>query len=666
MIVGIFLRHIKAYKGISYIPLGHQYNFISYIGENGIGKSSILEALNSFFNNKPYSINKSALNDGIYTVGNEPFFTPIFLIEKTKIPRKKAEFEKISNFFWSIKKSDLSSGVQGSMKEFFTLRESISKDSSITKDTHYFFILGEQNIASSGAPKLFFSSFQNEEMFLVHYLDKNPTELADKNSDEKKAIISTWKEELSKLLDSSEQRKILQELKELYAYVYIPVELEIESFTKVETDEMQKIFDKKLKDEITTALTNVKLDGVDGINTKLENFLTEIVTILNNEYEYKTGQQRNNTITKTDLVQKILEAYFQKRILYKKEKRVSELSAGEKRQALIDIAYAFLMRNNEREKIAVIAIDEPENSLHTSLCYEQFEKLHKISLYSQVLITTHWYGFLPILSRGYGHFLDSKGDKISFESYDLYDYKTKVKSDVVESKGKLPSNFVLKSTNDLVQAIYYSLQGEHSYNWLIVEGVSEKIYFEYFFKNEIDNKKLRILPLGGNNHVSEVYEYLELPMREKNSSIKGKVWCLIDTDSTRHKEHLSDGTKNLKIRRLSNKNLNTKTELLTLNHSDTSTTDIEEALNPLIFQKTINALEVDEKYRITTIENESGNTDFIKNFKNLDVENYFEENDGNNKIVFAQKYVEMMVLESDAQQFIPSWIEEIKKYFEED
>ena len=173
MIVGLFLRHIKAYKGISYIPLGHQYNFISYIGENGIGKSSILEALNSFFNNKVYSINKSALNDGIYTVGNEPFFTPIFLIEKTKITRKKAEFEKISSFFWTIKKSDLSSGVQGSMKEFFTLRESISKDSLISKDTHYFFILGEQNIASSGAPKLFFSSFQNEEMFLVHYLEKN-------------------------------------------------------------------------------------------------------------------------------------------------------------------------------------------------------------------------------------------------------------------------------------------------------------------------------------------------------------------------------------------------------------------------------------------------------------------------------------------------------------
>lgn len=94
MIIGLFLRHIKAYKGITYIPISYEHNFVSYIGENGIGKSSILESLNSFFNNKPYPINKSAINDGIHTSGNEPFFTPIFLIEKTKITRKKLNLKK--------------------------------------------------------------------------------------------------------------------------------------------------------------------------------------------------------------------------------------------------------------------------------------------------------------------------------------------------------------------------------------------------------------------------------------------------------------------------------------------------------------------------------------------------------------------------------------------
>jgi hypothetical protein len=114
----------------------------------------------------------------------------------------------------------------------------------------------------------------------------------------------------------------------------------------------------------------------------------------------------------------------------------------------------------------------------------------------------------------------------------------------------------------LVQAIYYSLQANKHYNWLIVEGVSEKIYFEYFFKDEITSHKIRILPLGGQNKVSEVYEYLNLPMREK-TNLKGKVFCLIDTDLTRHKEHIKIGTDYLQIRRLSNKNANVPTELLT-------------------------------------------------------------------------------------------------------
>ncbi|WP_394390688.1 AAA family ATPase [Shewanella woodyi] len=104
MIVGLFLKHIKAYKGINFAPIGLKYKFVSYVGENGVGKSSILEALDSFFNSKPYPINKSALSDSISTVGNEPFISPIFVIEKSRVTRQKKEFEKVSLFFWNVKK----------------------------------------------------------------------------------------------------------------------------------------------------------------------------------------------------------------------------------------------------------------------------------------------------------------------------------------------------------------------------------------------------------------------------------------------------------------------------------------------------------------------------------------------------------------------------------
>lgn len=45
-------------------------------------------------------------------------------------------------------------------------------------------------------------------------------------------------------------------------------------------------------------LSGIKLDGTNGINPRLDNFIKEIQNSLRNNYEYKTGQQRNNKITK--------------------------------------------------------------------------------------------------------------------------------------------------------------------------------------------------------------------------------------------------------------------------------------------------------------------------------------------------------------------------------
>lgn len=658
MIIGLFIRHIKAYKSINFVPIGFEHNFVSYIGENGIGKSSILEALNSFFNNKKYIINKDALSDSI-SGSNNPYIFPIFLIEKQKITRNKKDFEKISDFFWNIEKKNVTPGIQGSMKEFFELREKIFDK----KESHYLLAIGETNFQAGH--KIYFGGFHSEENFLIDFLEKEKKEIEGKKGEDREKIINAWTNELNKKLDTAEWRKILQELKNLYAYVYLPVELEVESFTKIETDEMQKIFDINLINEIGDALKSVQFSGSSGINTKLDSFVDDIEKTLNNEYSYDTGAQRGNTVTQTDIVEKIIEAYFQKRILYKGKKRVSELSAGEKRQALIDLVYAFLIKSQHREKDVIIAIDEPENSLHTSLCYDQFEKLQKIAKNSQILITTHWYGFLPIINKGIGHFLNvhSEDSSIKFESYNLYDYKAKIKSDISTSKNEMPHDFLLKSTYDLVQSIFYSLSKDEPYNWLIVEGISEKIYFEYFFQEEIQSKKLRILCLGGQSKVSELYKYLELPVQKEKNILKGKIYCLIDTDQIGHEQSIGSGYKNLVIRRLSNKNTHDKTELLQLDHPDNSVCDVEQSLNPIIFKETLEQLNIDDKYKISTIIKQNGNTHFTENLRNLDIKDYFRENEGLNKVLFAKHYIEIMRTESKAEFYIPEWINEIKEYF---
>ena len=269
--------------------------------------------------------------------------------------------------------------------------------------------------------------------------------------------------------DKFDKKNFLKELKEIYSYIYVPVEIDSEKFTKIETEEMQKVFNKKIRDEIKGAL---KQGDINTINAKLDGFVSNIESNLDDKYFYDTGDKGMKKLTQNSLVDTILESYFKKRVLMsgqrshsKKSKKMSELSAGEKREALINLLYVFLKEEDDRDKIVIIGIDEPENSLHTSICYNQFEKLKRISKEVQVLITTHWYGFLPIIDKATVHFLKNKEVQKKgeieknvdfFHSEDLSNYTYKLKN--------IPNDFRLKSTYDLVQSIVHSLKADNEYN----------------------------------------------------------------------------------------------------------------------------------------------------------------------------------------------------------
>ena len=75
MIIGIVLRNFKTYKGLNYISLSNGDNFCGLIGYNGIGKSSILEALDCVFNGKEWCRNIDA------NKSESSYVMPIFALE---------------------------------------------------------------------------------------------------------------------------------------------------------------------------------------------------------------------------------------------------------------------------------------------------------------------------------------------------------------------------------------------------------------------------------------------------------------------------------------------------------------------------------------------------------------------------------------------------------
>jgi predicted ATP-dependent endonuclease of OLD family len=620
MIIGLQVRHFKAYKNIKYIPIGHEHNFVAYSGENGAGKSSILEALDTFINNKTWLLTKN-------TNASDSYICPLFLIPRDKAPRLTSYFEIISDYFWGLEQKDKSDS-------FFKIRNSLI---DTHKDSHFLIFLGETI----------------ERKMLVPFGE------------------TTQKGLLNVLGNAFSEKNFLKELKDIYSYVYIPVEINSEDFTKIETVEMQKIFNKEVVNEIKKSL---RAKDIEDINARLDSFVNELEENMEGEYYYDTGDTGTKKLTQTSLVDTILEMYFKKRVLMKGSrdkvklsKKMSELSAGEKRESLINLVYVFLKEEKERNKIILIGIDEPENSLHTAICYEQFEKLKKVSKFAQVLLTTHWYGFLPIVDKGLVHFIKTEikeketgTDEIVVfdQTVDLYRYPYQTK--------KLPKDFSLKSTNDLVQSIFHSLTTKNPYNWLICEGSSDQIYFEHFFRDIKDELNLQIIPVGGVELVKKFYKYLSLPITEIiGSKDTGKVFCLTDTDANLRKSDI-DQFKDLKshitLKRLSSGD-NDVTELTKFEAEERQEPiDIEQSLDPVVFLETLKRLNVDEKYIYDeeNIQNVYGNTT-ISNLRNWDLKTFFV--DERLKDDFALMYVVLMN-ESFDDSYIPNWVKEIKDYFQ--
>jgi len=651
MIVSVIIRHYKIYKGINYVPISDGTNFSSILGENGAGKSSVLESLDCFFNKKPYtdwSINHEAKSEGI-TKENSAYIIPIFLIKKDRLRKSLKndleqfnKAEKLSNYLWETNEK-----AKGTFyDDFYEHREKLKEEYNIED---YLLILVGKRYKENGC---FFGSYHNKLVFI---------------NDE------TFKE-----YEEAELQKYFEGFYEYiishYSYLYIPVETDVQTYTKLETLEMQKLMDKNIQTEIEKAITTRTINQING---HLDKFVEDIESVLET-YKYK-GRFKNS-LTMPDLVSKIIESYFSIKELNKKIPNsnktiaVNELSSGEKRKALIDLAYSFLIKNNDRESNLILAIDEPESSLHISNCFEQFEKLIKIAKENhQILITTHWYGFLPIVTNGTATSINKNiENKITTDFFSLSNFREFIKQEKEKHKkqkikGVLPIDYRIKSYNDLVQSIIISLIQDEPYNWIICEGSSEKTYFESFFKDEIQKRKLRILPVGGYDEVIKIYNYLLGPFKDSDYDKKGKIICLIDTDANRVDIKPDNNHKNLLFKRLVFNKSDNKI-LYNVDSDLTIETTIEDSLDSKTFIKTLLFFQEEHTELEALLDEKNINKDSKYSKNALDLRDsekeilkaFFNKEKGSYKLIFAKKYLELFN-ENTENPLKTTWVEEIKQ-----
>ena len=640
MIIGTILRNFKTYTGINYVPITHGPNFCGLVGNNGIGKSSVLEALDSFFNGKTWNYNIVTRKSGLTTT--RPHIVPIFLVEKSLLSEETMEVaEQLSSYVWEVEESDILSQNRDQFKTFANQREILIRD--FNQEDYFLLPLG---IAHDNVPNLSFFNTKKLGEFVIPDFDRSLQQIPD-------AELKIYE-------------KLLSELKALFEFIYIPKDIDPENFTQLETREIQSLMGETLNEIVEKCVPQGK---IHEINESLNKFIDSISDILE-EYAFRTGGERQVNLRKHDVYKLIVEAYFKIRKLHKKEGthwlEMSTLSSGEKQKAIIELAYHFLKSYRTDTQHIILGIDEPESSLHMSACYDQFNKLFEISLLcKQLVFTTHWYGFIPTVEEGCVSVI-SKNEKYHvFDLVDICSYRETVRQSIKTSNGKLPYDIRLKSINDFTQSVVTSILTDEPYNWLICEGSSEKIYFESYFSDIKKEKKLRIIPVGGATEIKRIYNNLQVAYEDFKKDIQGKVILISDTDAELVQYPTRDELKNLMCYRIVNVGADRKTKLVKIESNPVSPkTEIEDSLNGKLFYETL--LDFKEDFAelenvLSDIKEPSEEAVYFaldlspSKLKLLD--NFF--NTGNNKFEFANKYVSKIGTDYE----VPDWIDNIKKLY---
>lgn len=554
----------------------------------------------------------------------------------SKRVRLKKYLTIVSDFCWSAEKSSINNTFSSLVTGFIQQREFSVAD----KDKYFIFPSGIRRNSKS----------PSDTSYTLGFLDS----------------VKAVREELERV-GAQDYDEIVIEIgsyvRELIDYIYIPSEIDYEKFTKIEGATIQSLMGSTIEDEVRKM---VKPEVIKNINGSLDKFLTSVEGHLE-KYEYKKPAKRQVVFNATHLTSKIVEVYFDSKVLNLKGVRgstpVSNFSSGEKRKALIDIAEAFILkaRNPDNKKKVIFSLDEPEISLHLSACFDQFKKLEKISDSGvQVLISTHWYGFFPAVSKGVATYITEDKSNRKMYQIRLERYREDIKHIKSNKEGAIALNVELKSINDTVQSVISSILSTDS-KWVVCEGYSDKIYLTHYLPD------VRVISVGKCMYVKKFYEYLTLGLSDVKSSVLGKVFFLLDTDKDFESVKYND-SKGLKIRRLQNVISENRTGLLKT--SDTNhypPTEIEDSLDSVTFAQAMDKILVDHNIEIGfRLEGgvgdngesiPSGLAFDLKQTEKTALEEVFDIEGV--KVNFAKYYCDL-----DDQSRVPAWITEIDEFLE--
>ncbi|MVT83222.1 AAA family ATPase [Pantoea agglomerans] len=643
MIAGIFIRNVKTYQGINYIPLTDSPNLSGFLGNNGIGKSSILESIDMILNGKDWNFNSVVKKSGMEKTS--PYIVPFFILEEDFFDSETLPYARtLDALVREVSLEDATnSSTRAILENFITHRDRILERHDM--EARLFVPVG---------------CHYNNMISLSVLAGKSFVSIMEKDSHGLKVDPAEGEGEYSQSFSY-----LFEYIKNKLEYLYIPKEIDTEVFTKLESLGTQVLMGESLH-EILDRIVGEK--NIAAINRELNDFLEDISSKLVT-YTYRTATDRQKRIQKKEVYNLIIQAFFNVRKLHKSHGDeqyldISILSSGEKQKAMIDVAHALLTKHRSSSDNLIIAIDEPESSLHMSACFEQFQALSELSNgCRQLLFTSHWYGFLPTLDKGAVTLITKKDNEHLFDLINLGSYREEIKQLVRDSRGKLPFDIRIKSMNDFIQSVLSSTTGDEPYNWIICEGSSERIYLSAYFSDLVKDHKLRIVPVGGASEIKKIYNYLAACYKDVEDEITGSIFLLSDTDRQLVQYEVGSHNK-LQCKRFVFEPSKNKAILVKINSNPVGPeTEIEDVLNARVYHQVLSSFST-QTNSLNFINEIEAPDDSLESYAAFDFRKSQKDaitqflDKGNNKFIFAERYVEIMTKDNKE----PDWISEIREY----
>lgn len=338
MLIGTYLKNFKCYQGTQFVPcFSSSSNLIGYLGDNGVGKSAVLEALDAYFSKNPHWNRNKESKKG----AQDCFVAPVFMVDRKIVG---ADADKIPP------------ATIDEIESLHVPGDSIVLCVAKREDGTLVFFDGKREVKKP--QKLANSIYQIiTKHFQYVYINSEVDidEEAKINSKIYELIIgsSIVKEVEKKFLEVDRSNKLVENLNSILA----------------------TLVDDKFTNNLNKIDTNYTYGGSRGSRSKLTNNVlahksTEIF-LASRKLQYK-GKQLNN--------------------LSSGQRRSALMDF-----IMATLDDSTIKRDNN----LIIAFDEPEISLDASKRLSQFEKLSSISEKRiSVLFTSHWYGWIPVTKIG--------------------------------------------------------------------------------------------------------------------------------------------------------------------------------------------------------------------------------------------------------------------------